>query len=458
LAHHEDPDFPPGHAGARCGDQLAGGFAWLFWAQVAGNLGFFVAVLFLARGLAPSDRGAVAFLTVTALVVTRISRFGVTEATMVFAARTPSGRPELLSNLLLASFVTACGSVLLVSGGMLVVHSARPEGVGDRELAILAGALLASSLVDAGYSFLLGCGRFRPHALVTSSASWLYALLLGLVWQLQGLTVARAVLAWTVAQAFRGIALLLACLWDVRPGRPRLDLLRESITFGLRAWIGTLARFFTFRLDQILMAFIASEAALGVYAVAVNASEVLFYVPQAMASAILPLVSASQREQRVDETLGAFRSLVLVTGASVIVAYALGPVLMPLVFGHAYEASVVPFFWLLPGALGYAALGVFSSSLLAADAPGRSSLGPLVALVSGVGLDILLIPLFGATGAAAAASASFVLGGLVSLVIYRRREPFEWRVLAVPHRHDLVLLRALGGPLWARVSSRPKLS
>ena len=312
-------------------------------------------------------------------------------------------------------------------------HSRHPaRRLDDRELIILAGALIASALVDAGYSFLLGLARFRPHAVVTSSASWFYAALLAVTWQTVGLTVARAMIVWTVAQALRGLALIFACARDVRPGRPELSLLRESIEFGLRAWVGTLARFFTFRLDQILMAYISSQAALGIYAVAVNASEVLLYLPQATASAILPLISACDPERRVEETVRAFRSLVLIAAAGLVVACALGPLLLPLIFGDAYKAAVVPFLWLLPSTFGYAALGVFSSALLAAEAPGLSSLGPLVSLVLGVVLDLVLIPPFQATGAAAAATASFVAGGIVALILYRQREPFEWRLLVVP--------------------------
>jgi len=150
--------------------------------------------------------------------------------------------------------------------------------------------------------------------------------------------------------------------------------------------------------------------------------------------------------------------LLLVTTASIVVAAALGPFVLPAVFGGAYRASVVPFLWLLPGAYGYAALGVFSTALLACGAPGRSSLGPLVALVLGVLLDVALIPPFQETGAAAAATASFLAGGAVALAGYRRLESFSWRLLAIPHLRDLALLRALAQPVFARLGARPKLS
>jgi O-antigen/teichoic acid export membrane protein len=120
---------------------------------------------------------------------------------------------------------------------------------------------------------------------------------------------------------------------------------------------------------------------------------------------------------------------------------------LPLVFGGSYHASVAPFVWLLPSTVGYAALGVFSNALAASGAPGRSSLGPLVAVVVGVALDLGLIPPYGATGAAAAASASFVAGGGVALAAYRRRETFTWSALVVPRRGDLAILGALAPPV-----------
>ncbi|HEY7707612.1 MAG TPA: hypothetical protein VH968_10635, partial [Gaiellaceae bacterium] len=79
-------------------DPVAGGSALLFWSKVAGNAGFFVAVLFLARGLGPTGRGTIAFITVTALVAARFAGLGIGEATAVFVARRPEARGALLGN------------------------------------------------------------------------------------------------------------------------------------------------------------------------------------------------------------------------------------------------------------------------------------------------------------------------------------------------------------------------
>jgi O-antigen/teichoic acid export membrane protein len=430
-------------------DSVARGSALLFWAKVAGNAGFFVAVLMLAHGLGPSGRGTIAFITVTALVVARVSGFGVGEATTVYAAREPEGRDVLLSNLVLFMLASSLIAAGLACAALQLLGDERPAGVGQSQLAILAAGTLVSALVEAGAAFLLGCGRLRRLALITATASWLYPLLLAVVWLGAGLTVTRAALAWVATELLRALLLLRQSARGIALVRPRLGLLVDSMRFGIRAWVGSFARFLNFRIDQILMGLLASEAALGIYAVAVNASEVLLYLPAATATALLPIAASAEPEQRGQQTLRAFRSAALLTTGAVVVAAILGPLLLPVVFGTAFRSSVEPFLWLLPGALGFAATAVFSNALVASKSPGLSSLGPLVSLVVGVALDLVLIPRFGATGAAAAASTAFLAGGSVAVAAYASRSPFAWKALLLPRRGDLEVLRALASPLRA---------
>jgi O-antigen/teichoic acid export membrane protein len=209
----------------------------------------------------------------------------------------------------------------------------------------------------------------------------------------------------------------------------------------LRAWVGTLADDLNFRVDQIIVALIASETALGIYAVAVNAYEILLYLPGGAATALLPLIAGSPRAMRAERTLHAFRSVALVTAASVVVAALLGPVLLPIAFGSSFEGSTGPFLLLLPGVLGALLLAIFTNALIASSVPGLSSLGPTASLCVGLALDFALIPAYGAS--AAAASAAFLAGGATAVLAYRTRERFRWRDLVLPRRGDLDILRAL---------------
>jgi O-antigen/teichoic acid export membrane protein len=421
---------------------IASGSSLMVAQQALGAAGYFVSVLMLARALGPSGRGTVAFFIVIAMVTARVVAFGVWEATTVFAAQRTEGRPALLTNVVLFSTVGALIGAAIACGALLFFEGARPEGLDDFELVMLALGILGTALSEAGLAFIFGCSRFLAAAVCATALPWSYTLLITFMVVGPGLTVRTAVTAWAAAALFGAVLMLGASFKDVRPGAPSIKLLLEEVHFGIRAWVGTLSRFLNFRVDQIILALMASEAVLGIYAVAVNASEVLLYVPNATSMAVLPVVAGTGAALRTGRTLGAFRAVALITMVGIVVAALAGPPLLPLVFGEQFEPSIVPFLILLPGALGFAASAVFSSGLAAANAPGLSSIGLIVSLVIGIGLDLVLIPPYGAEGAAAAATAAFLAGGAVSAAIYIRIAGSGWRAL-VPRRADLAVVGAL---------------
>src|SRR5207249_11342080 len=196
--------------------------------------------------------------------------------------------------------------------------------------------------------------------------SWIYPVLVVILWAVLGLTVALAALVWASTQGLRAVLLFsLAARREGGFGRPSRRVLRESISFGVRAWVGTLADSLGFRIDQILLALIASEASLGFYVVAVNLSEILLYFPGAVSTALLPLAARSEAAPRLGQTLKAFRSAAYVTFASLLASALLAPPLIPLFFGAPFSASVTPFLLLLPGLIGFTAMIVFSNALVA---------------------------------------------------------------------------------------------
>ncbi len=411
-------------------------------------------MLLLARALGPTDRGTVAFVTTTALVASQLANLGVNSATSVFAARSPSLRPALLANITLVTLVGATIVGLCVVALMVFVPGLRPHGIGAGALALLTLGTTASAGATAGYAFLQGCGRFRPYSYVQASLPWGYAAALAVVDLTAGLTIVRALAIWTALEAVGGVALLSAGASETGWTRPDMGVLRDSVRFGARAWIGSLSHLLNARTDQIITGIISTEAVLGIYAVAVNASEVLYYLPSAVVTALLPAVAAAEPATRLERTLRVYRAILLLTLALIVVAAALGPLLLPLAFGDAYRPAVVPFLLLLPSAIGFATMSVFTGSSLASLAPGRSSLGPLAALVCQTTLDLVLIPRAGASGASIAASVALLVGGAVAVILYRSRFPFAWALLR-PRSGDLNTIRSLARRLLRRTAVAP---
>ena len=372
----------------------------------------------------------------------------------MFAARSPALRPALLANITLVTLVGAAIVGLCVVALVAFVPGLRPHGIGAGALALLALGTVASASAAAGYAFLQGCGRFRPYSYVQASLPWGYAAALAVVDLTAGLTIVRALAIWTAVEAVAGVALLWAGASETGWSRPDVAVLRDSVRFGARAWIGSLSQLLNARTDQIIIGIISTEAVLGVYAVAVNASEVLYYLPSAVVTALLPAVAAADPATRLERTLRVYRATLLLTLALIVVAAALGPLLLPLVFGDAYRPAVVPFLLLLPSAIGFATMSVFTGSSLASLAPGRSSLGPLAALVCQTTLDLVLIPLAGASGASIAASVALLVGGAVAVLLYRSRFPFAWALLP-PRSGDLNTIRSLARRLLHRATVAP---
>ena len=408
--------------------------ARLFVAQLSGNAGFFIAVLLLARLLGPSGRGTVAFVTVSCLVLARICSLGLQDASTYFAAREPHRRGSVLVNLWL---FTLCSTSVI---GLLVVVAlattgVAPASVGTVELVILLVGTVVAGFVDGGIAYLYGVSRFATAALITAFTPWLYVLLLVAIAAADAMSATVALIAWLVTHLAWALALLAGAVRTTRPGRPDVALLTTSLRFGVRAWLGTMAKFANFRADQLMLGLLASEAVLGTYAVAVNSSEVLLYLPAAVAAVLVPSV-ASGTVSRAPDVLRAFRVVSIVTLLATVVAILVGPTLIPLVFGSDYAGSVTPFVVLSLGAFGYTASAIFSGGLLGSSHPGLASVGPVTSLVLGLTLDVILIPDYGATGAAWAATIAFAAGGVAATLAFRRVHPTPWRDL-VPTRVDL---------------------
>jgi O-antigen/teichoic acid export membrane protein len=429
------------------------GSALLLWAQVASAMGFFVAVLLLARGLGPDGRGTMAFISVAALIIGRIARLGVAEAAAIFAAQRQSARSALLADITVfiapASFFVAAA----VAVGLMLMAEPRPAGVNVIELIALVPGAVGIAITDGCGLFLSGCKRFVARAITNATAPWVYAVILATMSYTVGLTVQLAAIGWAVAMTIGGIVTIVVAARRGGIARPDRPLLAQLIRLGLRLWIGTLTSFLNLRVDQLLMGFISTKATLGIYAVAVNAAEVLLYFPTAIGEALFPFLAVGQPREQSRVALRVARLLALSTTASIAVAALLGPELIPVVFGAPFGPSVIPFLLLLPGALGYAATRVFSSALATSSTPGRFSLPPIISLVVSVILDLLLIPTLGAAGAAIAASTAYIAGGVSAVLLHRSLNPFAAREL-LPRVEEVTVLVPRARAALGRLRSR----
>ena len=192
---------------------------------------------------------------------------------------------------------------------------------------------------------------------------------------------------------------------------PSLDLARGIASYGLRAQVGGVISLLNLRLDFILIGVLASPAVLGVYAIASKFAELIKIPTMAFTYVLYPRFASDRPPQ------AALRSRRLIPRAGLLTAGIIVPLwfcafLIPVVYGASFRAAIGPAQIILIGLMLDGVAGVITGFLYGVGRPGLNSCAVGAGLVATLILDLLLIPRFGAVGAAIASAVAYVTSAL----------------------------------------------
>jgi O-antigen/teichoic acid export membrane protein len=223
------------------------------------------------------------------------------------------------------------------------------------------------------------------------------------------LTLAVATAIFVLAPVFAGLAYL-ALLGKSSPAQTA-DLpptpVGKVFRYGLKAWLGSVAGILLMRVDQLLILPIAGPAQLGLYAVAVNVSE----VPLIINSATREVTFSSDAAEHDNARAGRAARMTFIA-CLLCAVLVLAPVewWLPLVFGEEFRAAVpvavVATLAVVVGVPG----SIAGSTLSARGRPELRSFAILAACLVNLAALFALLPGIGGLGAAVAT----LLGNLVS--------------------------------------------
>jgi O-antigen/teichoic acid export membrane protein len=283
----------------------------------------------------------------------------------------------------------------------------RPWGIG----LVLAGGLAVFSqlFVAVGKALLQGGDDLRGAntAIVAEEAAFLPLYLALLPVGTGGGTLVGALVLADVAVA-AGIAERLRRAgffhgWGTPSGR----LGRDICAYGARGQLGGLLSLVNLRLDVAILGALAGPAVLGVYAIASKYAELLRLPGLAVTYVLYPAFA----RRGGGDVRARTRSLLpraAWLNAAAAVPLGLGAALvLPLVYGSAFRAAVHPAWILLAGLLGESVAGLITAYLYGIGRPGLNSLAIGAGVVVTVAGDLVLIPPFGAVGAAVASALAY---------------------------------------------------
>jgi len=234
--------------------------------------------------------------------------------------------------------------------------------------------------------------------------------------------------------------------------RPSFSEMRAAQSFGVRSWAQEASGQLHQRLDLFMIAWLlADPAQLAFYGIAVRVIERLKIIPGALATSLMPQAAGLPEAQAARLSAAVCRHTVFwVVGAGVLIGV-VAPWVVPLLFGEAFSAAVVPI-WFLLGSMGM--LSIYRVLTRYFVAVGRQRVNittQLFALALNVGLNVVLIPRMGITGAALASLLSHSAEAILILFAFRRDSGGRLRDTLVLRAEDLEQYRRRLALVLARV-------
>jgi O-antigen/teichoic acid export membrane protein len=413
-----------------------------------------VTQVLLAKSLGVSGRGEVAAATAPLMFAVALLTLGLPEALTHFVARGGAGR---ISRQFRISLVA-----LGISGSMgtwLIVLFAQPLSAGSNQLAglmtIASAALVPALLTGALRGVAYGAQSWWLVMAERTLSALVQLVTVGVLFAIGSLTPMTATLT-IAATTFAGAVVYMVTprWWSALHGSNNSSGSHHPISrvasYAWRIWLGSIAGIVLMRLDQVMMTPLAGVEQLGIYVVAVNVSNVALLFNSAVSQVMFAVESGEPSATRVGRAARITTLVTALVGGGLAAA---SPWMVPILFGPEFSPAVPVLVVLLltyslaiPGSVAGAALS-------ARGHPGIRSLGTAISAAFYVVAMFLLVPKYGAIGAAFAMFVGTVLPGYLNIYLLHRYCRVPLSEFYRFRRFDLNMLRA---PAWVLKQRRSK--
>ncbi len=214
----------------------------------------------------------------------------------------------------------------------------------------------------------------------------------------------------------------------IRPDR----LFFKEIKYGLRAYLGITMNFFNKRLDVFILNYFKTPYEVGIYSISTALAELLWKIPNSIATPLFPKVAREERRESVEFTLFITRFTFYIILIVAIVMALIGKPFIRVVFGKRFIPSFMPFLWLLPGVVFLSTGRILSAFFHGINKPEYGSFFTIISVIFTVVFDFLLIPSHGAKGAAIASTIAYSIAGVLAMALFSYETKISPFILLTP--------------------------
>ena len=386
---------------------------WTFGARLAMVVNSVLAGIIVARWLGADGVGKLAVINVSVITLVQLGSLGLPSANTYFIAKDPNQFRRASLNSLLFAII---GGGLLAFG-LMVITSSRPDwfGVVATDLFRIAAISIPFQLITLiGLNIFLAIGKIREFNLldlVGQSFVLINSLLALLILHagLRTLITLNAVASVLVSLVI--VFMLGSAAHKLEDAdnswRSDLILLKQMIGYGIKSHIAILAGTLIFRADLLVVNHFRNASEAGVYSLASQMATLLMMLPSVIATLLFPRVTAEQ-DKTGNTTCVVARHTALVMLLCCLAAVPLS-LLLPVVYGSVFSDATTQLLILLPGVFLIGLQSVIVQHFNAMGLPKTVPVFWVVTLVINLIMVFLMVPRYGARGAAWASTISYSL-------------------------------------------------
>jgi len=378
----------------------------------------------ITRWLGAAGYGAFAVLNVAVAIAVQIGNAGLPSASLYFISQDRRNLPSVA--VISLSFALVVGSLLALGMIVLAARGSAPFSAIPLSVSVAAAISIPFQLLTLlGLNLFLGLGQIRRFNML-DAAGQLSAMLNAVISLIMiGAGLFALVSLNTVASFLVSLVIAWLIGREILRKESEFAVGRAARLFGrmagysLKFHISIVLGLLIIRADLLIVEYFRGAAEAGVYAVASQAASLLLLLPGVIGTLLFPRV-ASARDMRGDITCAVTRHTAFIM---LIISLAAVPAsfMLPVLFGAPFADATIQFLLLLPGIYLLSIESVLVQHFTGTGFPAAIPLFWVAVFIVNIALNLSLVPLFGARGAALASLVCYTMIFVLVAIYFRAR-------------------------------------
>ena len=401
----------------------------------------FLTTILITRVLGVEQRGVYTLLMTMPSIIVTIGRFGFAHSIVYNINR--SDKNEVIYS----SFVVALVAGILLFLGTIVslgiFRFSFAENI-NFDYLLISGLLIPMFFItDVLYSTLQGLQdmHYRNFVYTIQSAFILLtALMVSFFWGSSGLAY------FLIINLLSYVVVIILCMRRIgldkfnTPAFFSYDTLKQLLNYGIKSHFGNIFKQLAYRIDVVIIACFLPLKELGLYAVAVTFSELIWKVPDAIGIVLLPTISADKNISSFQITARVSRMILLPMLLVCVCIFFASGIFLKLFYGEEFLEAQQCVQYLLPGTLFFSLWKIYVNDLIARGEAIIYSYSSFISAAIIIVLNIILLPRIGITGASISSSVGYIFATVFVMWKFKSYSSISLSNMIVIKKSELQML------------------